>query len=102
MPTHTIGRGKVNVATTFDVDDAQLLGRVAYMTGKSRNEFVREVVLEAVRRAQSAQRLAVKVGKGALFILSLTALLYAAFHGADMRRTARTIRPARRRWEELV
>lgn len=102
MPTHTIGRGKVNITTTFDLQDARQLGRVAYILGKSRNEWMREVILEAIRQAQAAGRICIKTGRSMILVLSFGAVLYAIAQGENMRRVNSTVRLARRRWEEAA
>ena len=90
MSTHSIGVGKVNIATTFDQADARMLGRIAFAAGKSRNEWVREVVLAAM----------VKAGRIAVTAALLGALGLAILEHQDMRRAPRPARLARRRWEE--
>lgn len=101
MSTHTIGNGKVNLSTTFDIPDARQIGRAAYVAGQSRNEFCREAILAAVRRLQSEQ--VRQIGRTCLGVAMLGLVLFGALTGQDLRRSSRISRQgARRKWEELA
>lgn len=101
MSTHAIGTGKVNVTTTFDQVDARRLGRAAFVSGKSRNEWVREVVMQAVRRAEYLRHAGIAAAKVTMLILSFGAIGLAIFGGEDMRRAPRPLR-VNRRWEDCA
>lgn len=93
MSTHTIGTGKRNLTTTFNVEEARRIGRTAYVLGyRSRNEWMRKVVLEALRNA----------GKVGLIAITLGVVLTSILQGDDLRRPSRPVRGARRKWEETV
>lgn len=101
MSTHTIGTGKVNLSTTFDIPDARQIGRAAYVVGKSRNEFCREAILAAVRQLQSER--VRQIGRTGLGMCMLGLVIFGAMTGQDLRRSARITRgAARRKWEELA
>lgn len=103
MSTHSIGIGKVNISTTFEESEARLLGRVAFASGMSRNEWVRKAVHDSLARAKTSTRIAARTAVKSLpAAILLLGLVIALGGSCDMRRTASTVRVSGRRMEELA